>query len=83
MTEQDLIDLGFERIGTPSNQSEINKAYYFYTHTNTGIDFFSSADYESNSDDWWVSMFENDSCRIFSKTEIQLIIQIINKNTTQ
>ena len=83
MKEQDLIDLGFERVDTPPNQSETNEAYYFYIHTDTGIDFFSSADYEANSDDWWVSMFENDSCRIFNKVEIDLIIQIINKNTIQ
>jgi len=63
------------------DESGMDDAYYFYSNYDTGIDFFSSADYESNLDDWWVSMFENDSCRIFSKTEIELIIQIINKNT--
>ena len=81
MKEQDLIELGFEKVEVYKEESGMDNDYYFYAHTQTGIDFFSSADYEANSDDWWVSMFENDSCKIFSKTEIELIIHIINKNT--
>jgi hypothetical protein len=81
MTEQDLIDLRFEKIKVYKEESGMDNDYYFYAHCETGIDFFSNCNDETFSDDWWVSMFENDSCRIFSKTEIDLIIQIINKNT--
>lgn len=83
MTEQDLIELGFEKVEVSAKESGMDNDFRYYTHNETGIDFFSSADYEVNSDDWWVSMFENDSCRIFNKVELELIIHIINKNTIQ
>jgi hypothetical protein len=83
MTEQDLIDLRFEKIKVYKEESGMDNDYYFYSHVQTGIDFFSNTNDETFSDDWWVSFFENDSCRIFSKTELEIIIHIINKNTTE
>lgn len=83
MKEQDLIDLGFEKIKVYKEESGMDNDYYFYAHTQTGIEFFSNSNDEILSDDWFVSMFDNDLCRIFSKTEIELIIYIINKNTTK
>jgi hypothetical protein len=83
MKEQDLIDLGFEKIKVYKEESGMDNDYYFYSHCETGIEFFTNSNDEILSDDWYVSMFDNDLCRIFSKTEIELIIHIINKNTTK
>jgi len=81
MKEQDLIELGFDKVEVSANESGMDNDYYFYVHCETGIEFCSNSNDETFSDDWYVSMFENDLCRIFSKTELELIIHIINKNT--
>lgn len=80
MTEQDLIDLGFEKVEVPKKDSGMDNDYYFYSHFGTGIEFFSNCNDEILSDDWYVSILEDDLWKIYSKTEIKLIIDIINKN---
>lgn len=83
MTEQDLIELGFNRIDVPESQSNTGNKFYFFTNCETGIDFFTNTSDELISDDWWVSMFENDLCRIFSISELKMLFHIIKKNTTK
>jgi hypothetical protein len=80
MTEQDLIELGFDRIDVPESQSNTGNEFYFFTHCGIGIEFFTNTSDETNEGDWWVSMFDNDLCKIFCILELKMLFDIISKN---
>jgi len=80
MKEQDLIDLGFERIDISAKQSG-DEAYHYYVYAFTE-DFYliSCANDEAASRGWFVQMFDYDNIDFFDKDDVKALIQIINRN---
>ena len=75
MSEQDLIDLGFEI----NHEHDNGDPYHYYTYD---VDHFycliSNANDEGNV--WYVELFESDEIRFTNKEELKLFIDLINRN---
>jgi hypothetical protein len=78
MTEQELIDLGFER----NDDYEGGDHYYYYTYDLSKEDnnfcLISAANDEPG---WWVEFFNFDTIRFTDVNELKLFIDIIKRNT--
>lgn len=60
ITEQDLIDIGFERTDVPPEESGDNHEWYYYTLSVCQIDFITmGSDIVVNNDGGWVVEFFN------------------------
>ena len=80
MKEQDLIDLGFERIDISEEQSG-DEAYHYYVYAFTEeLHLISCADDEVPDKGWFVQFFDYDNIDFFDKDDVQTLIQIINRN---
>jgi hypothetical protein len=85
MTEQDLIDLGFEKIKVYKEESgaPIDWHYYIYNFAKV-FSLISQASDEIVNDNWTVGVFESEGKIQFNdKSIVKLLIEIINKNTIQ
>jgi hypothetical protein len=74
MTEQNLIDLGFERFDETSFPE-----FYYYALNVGGVDFISNADDEFKEDGIWVEILETD-IRFHGVGDLQDIIKILELN---
>lgn len=88
MTEQQLIDLGFERNDISPEESGCDKAYYFYDYDvctskgeKTGLSFISSANDEVKDDNWSVDVFDYDFLTISDIEDLKTLITILEKAT--
>jgi hypothetical protein len=75
MTEQNLIDLGFERF----DEIHCEHPFYYYVLTIGGIEFLSNADDEFKEDGIWVEILEAD-IRFHGVGDLQDIIKILELN---
>lgn len=74
MKEQDLIDLGFiKEYGDES-------FYYYVLEFGRGFELISSANDEIENDKWFVEVFEEDNIRFTTKEDLEIFINIVNKN---
>ena len=86
MTEQQLIDLGFERNDVLPEESGYDKPYYFYDYDictskgeKTGLSFISSANDEVKDGNWSVDIFDYDFLRISDIEDLKTLITILKK----
>jgi hypothetical protein len=78
MTEQDIIDAGFERIDVSAEESGSN-AYHYYTYDFcSGFSLITPASDEIQ-DGWYVEVFEVPEIRIKGRTELFDFTDTINK----
>lgn len=83
MKEQDLIDLGFEKVEVTAEESG-DKEYYYYTYTLGSGDYQLSLITESNDivikDNWSIELLEYDSIVFHKIKELKMFIALIKRN---
>ena len=76
MKEQDLIDLGFERIDV-----SVGEDFYYYTYDFTkGFCMISSDNYEAEDKGWFIDIFNDHCARLYNKEDVKTLIDLINRN---
>ena len=79
MTEQDLIDLNFERCDETAENSGYSEDWYYYSLTVGGVDFVTNANDEWDVDGIWVDIMETD-IRFKGIGDLEDIIKILELN---
>lgn len=79
MTEQELIDFGFQKEESLDEQEN----FYYYVYVTHNTEFISNADDEvHDTDGWWVEMSETDPMvRFSSMDEFKKMIDILKRNS--
>lgn len=77
MKEQDIIDLGFKK--EIENDGSV-KFYYYVYEFGRGLCLISNANDEATDGKWYVDIFEEDYIRFTTKKDLQVFINIVNKN---
>ena len=77
MTEQSLIDLGFERFDEDAWGS--GAEFYYYTLNIGGVEFISNANDEFEEEGIWVEILETD-IRFQGSGDLEDIIRILELN---
>tara|TARA_R110000787_G_scaffold212720_1_gene322334 strand:- start:33 stop:287 length:255 start_codon:yes stop_codon:yes gene_type:complete len=82
MKEQELIELGFERVDV-SEQESGDKAFYYYTYDigNGAISLISQSNDEVENSNWHVEVFEDSTIRFETIEELIKFIEVTDKNT--
>jgi hypothetical protein len=75
MKEQDLIDLGFKKEIELGSIGE----YYYYVY-DFGRDLCLISNANDESEDWFVEIFEEDNIRFTTKEDLEIFINVVNKN---
>lgn len=83
MTEQDLIQLGFTREQETIESSGADTDWHYYTYDIGSLCLITPANTEVNSDEWYVELFDHSSIRIYSRTELEALLTILNNNQYQ
>ena len=79
MKEQDLIDLGFERVDISAEESG-DEAYHYYDYMfNENFSLVACPNEEGNGV-WFVEMFDHWDIRFYDKEDVKTFINLINKN---
>ena len=81
MKEDNLIDLGFERIDVSAEESGDN-AFYYYTKDfgeKNVLSLISIANDQVEDGEWYVEVFEDDSIKIDKKKDLEDFIEIITR----
>ena len=84
MTEQDLIDFGFERNDVTAEESGAYNDFYYYDidlGSNGSISLISPSNDEVENGNWYVEVFEDAKVIFTGKDDLKIFIDIINKNT--
>jgi len=77
MKEQDIIDLGFQKeIG----HDGIGEFYYYVYDFGRGLSLISNANDEPVDSKWFVDVFEEDNIRFTTKEDLEIFINVVNKN---
>lgn len=85
MKEDNLIELGFERINVSAEESGDN-AFYYYTKDfgeNNVLSLISTPNDQLVDGEWCVEIFEDDSIRIDKKKDLEDFIEIITRITNK
>ena len=77
MKEQDIIDLGFNK---EFGQDNIGEFYYYVYDFGRGLSLISNANDEPVDNKWFVDVFEEDNIRFTTKEDLEIFINIVNKN---
>ena len=80
MKEQDLIDLGFERIDVSAEESGDKPFFYFTYDITDELCLISSDNDEAEKEGWFVEIFDYSGIRFFQKKDLKVLINLINKN---
>lgn len=85
MKEQDLVDLGFERVDETAESSGAPNDWYYYT-LDIGINEYNKFGLISNANDeikdnnWKVYLLENDSFVFEDRATLELLINTLKYN---
>jgi len=81
MTEQDIIDLGFERVDVTAEESGYLRDWYFYTYDFTnGLSLISNNKTDAETKGWYVEFFNTeDKIRFTRNKDLHRLIKIINR----
>ena len=81
MKEQDLIQLGFERVDVSEEESG-DKPFHYYTYDigNSTISLITQSNDEVENDNWHVEVFNDTSIRFETLEDITKFIQVTEKN---
>ena len=77
MKEQDLIDLGFERVDECNEESACR--YYVYDFTKY-LSLITCTDDEGEDNRWHVEFFDDNDVRFYSKDDVKTLIELIERN---
>ena len=77
MKEQDIIDLGFKK---EFEHDSIGEFYYYVYDFGRGLSLISNANDEPVDSKWFVDVFEEDNIRFTTKEDLEIFINIVNKN---
>ena len=78
MKEQDLIDLGFERVDVTKEESGCERDYHFYTYDFTEqLALMSNDSEEAESKGWFVEFFDVDGIRFTNIRELAKLMILI------
>ena len=79
--EDDLIQLGFERVDV-SEQESVDKPFHYYTYDigNGVISLITQSNDEVKDNNWHVEVFDDTSIRFETIEDITKFIQVIEKN---
>ena len=82
MKENELVELGFEKV-TPDPKDWEGEEWYYYTYDfgNGSFSLITEGSNEIEDNKWYVEVFEDKSIRFTSKIELQQLIRLIEKNT--
>ena len=79
--EQDLVNLGFEKICVSEKESgDIAFHYYTYDIGNSTISLITQSNDEVENDNWHVEVFNDTSIRFETLEDITKFIQVTEKN---
>ena len=81
MTEQDLIDLGFERTDVSEVESGGDTFHYYTLDFSKGFSLITPANTDIKRDDWHVEVFETPEINFVEKKDVKQLIDIIKCNT--
>jgi len=81
MSEQEIIDLGFEMQHQTTESSGSDYDWYYYTLDIGDICLITNADDEAVENDWDVSIFDFQSCVIKDSKDLIDLIKIFKANT--
>jgi hypothetical protein len=77
MTEQELIEFGFDKVEVSDDESQNGYDYYYYIlDLLPGLSLISSANDESSDDEWKVYNFDWDTKSELAKPAIEHLIQV-------
>ena len=79
MTEQEIKELGFEKVFVPTSESGDATDYYYYQRSINGTVLSSCADDEVKSRDWYITVDLFENTRIFDALEVNLLIKMLDK----
>jgi hypothetical protein len=82
MKEQDLIDLGFERVEDSDDLWDEPFHFYTYDFTNN-FSLISATNFEAENyfeGNWFVEIFDDYYIRFYSKEDVKTFIDLINRN---
>jgi hypothetical protein len=81
MTEQDLIELGFERNDITAEESGYQNDWYYYTYDFVNnLSLISCDNEEAQIKGWYIEVFEAETIRFYTAEDVKKLIDIINKN---
>lgn len=82
MTENDLIQLDFTRESETTENSGSPNDWHYYTYDfgNGSTSLVSPASDEVKNDEWYVEFFGNEKIRFTSRTELEILMTLINNN---
>lgn len=81
MIEQDLIDLGFERINrTPEGSGAPYKWHYYTFKVSESFNLFSNASDEVIKGEWYIRITDNFEFQCYDVTQLVNLIIIIKNN---
>ena len=81
MKEQDLIDLGFERVDVDEYESGGDAFYYYTLDFSKGFGLISPSNDEVKDGEWHVEVFEAPEINFVEKKDVKQLIDIIKRNT--
>ena len=84
MKEQELINLGFERVDITAKESGYKEDWYYYTLVlgNRGaVSLISPADNEIEDNKWFVEVFEDESICFDDIDQLKTFIKTVKDNT--
>jgi len=81
MTEQELIDAGFEKLIEENGGYEPFYYYFWEPYEMSGFGLISPANDEVKDNFWKIYMFDDESIVFSDIKEIQTLIDVIKRNT--
>ncbi len=81
MVEEDLVQLGFERVDV-NEEEHGDKAFHYYTYDigNGVISLITQSNDEVENNNWHVEVFDDTSIRFETIEDITKFIQVTEKN---
>lgn len=83
MTENDLINLGFEKVDVSAEESGSETGYYYYALDIGKIGFLSNANDELINGEWVCYLLDFTTFRVFDAKDLGDLIDNIRRNTTE
>lgn len=81
MSENDLIQAGFEKKIVPKKESGNKNDYYYYFLSLGILDFTSNGDDETNNDEWYVYPDSDANIKVTDISEVTDVAKIIKSWT--
>ena len=76
MTEKDLLDLDFTQVVDDA----YGPSYHYYTYDVGSLCLISQANDEVKNDEWYVELFESNTIRFTSRTELEILMTLLINN---